>query len=85
MTPLPDYPWQKVSVDFCGPFQSGHYILVVMDDYSRYPAIEILMSTSARATIPRLDKIFAEYGQKNLSRTMDHRFSHKNSQTLLLD
>ena len=62
MTPLPDYPWQKVSVDFCGPFQSGHYILLVMDDYSRYLAIEILMSTSTRATIPRLDKIFAEYG-----------------------
>ena len=62
ITSLPDYPWQKVSIDFCGPFQSGHYILVVVDEYSRYPAIEILTSTSAKATIPKLDKIFAEHG-----------------------
>ncbi|XP_028418333.1 uncharacterized protein K02A2.6-like [Dendronephthya gigantea] len=37
MTSLPDGPWQNVSVDFCGPFPSGDYPLVTMDDYSRYP------------------------------------------------
>lgn len=69
MTELPDYPWQRVSVDFCGPFPSGHYILVVMDDYSRYPAIEILTSTSAKSTIPLLDKIFSEHGIPEVVKT----------------
>jgi len=62
MTELPDYPWQRVSADFCGPFPSGHYLLVVMDDYSRYPAVELLTSPSSKATIPLFDKIFAEHG-----------------------
>ena len=69
MTQLPDYTWQRVSVDFCRPFPSGHYILVVMDDYSRYPALEILTSTSARSTIPLLDKIFAEHGIPEVVKT----------------
>ena len=35
MTPLPSGEWNKVSADFYGPLQSGDYLLVVMDDYSR--------------------------------------------------
>ncbi|XP_033127671.1 uncharacterized protein K02A2.6-like [Anneissia japonica] len=62
MSPLPDYPWQKVSIDFCGPFLSGDHLLVIVDDYSRFPVVEILKSISARATIPILDKVFAIYG-----------------------
>ena len=38
---------------------TGEYILVDIDDYSRYPEIETLHSTSARATIPKLGAIFA--------------------------
>ncbi|KAL8593283.1 hypothetical protein ACOMHN_009936 [Nucella lapillus] len=53
---------QEVSIDFCGPFPSGDYLLVVVDAYSRFPEIEILSSTSARATIPKLDSIFARHG-----------------------
>ena len=34
MTNLPKGPWQNISVDFCGPFPSGDYLLVAMDDYS---------------------------------------------------
>ena len=61
-TKLPDYPWQKVSIDFCRPFASGDYLLVVIDDYSRFPEVEIIRTTSARVTISRLDKIFAVHG-----------------------
>ena len=60
MTPLPDGPWQHVSVDFCKV--AGHYVLVVIDDYSRFLEVEIMHSTSARAVIPKLDRIFAAYG-----------------------
>ena len=35
MSPLPLGPWQELSVDFCGPFPSGDYSLVVTDDFSR--------------------------------------------------
>ncbi|KAL8562268.1 hypothetical protein ACOMHN_037224 [Nucella lapillus] len=62
MTPLPMNPWSEVSIDFCGPFPSGDFLLVVVDAYSRFPEIEILSSTSARATIPKLDSIFARHG-----------------------
>lgn len=32
-------PWQEISMhlDFCGPFPSGHYLLVMTDDFSQYP------------------------------------------------
>ncbi|XP_028416022.1 uncharacterized protein K02A2.6-like [Dendronephthya gigantea] len=62
MTTLPTAPWSQVSTDFCGPFPSGDYLLVVIDDYSRYPEVEVLRSTSAEATIPKLDRIFATHG-----------------------
>ena len=60
MTPLPDGPWQQVSIDFCEV--AGHYVLVVIDDYSRSPEVEIVHSTFAKVVLPKLDRIFATYG-----------------------
>ena len=62
MTPLPDGPWKEVAVDFTGPFAGGEYLLVVIDEYSRFPEVEIVYSTSANAVIPKLDAIFARQG-----------------------
>ena len=62
MSTLPLSPWEELSMDFCGPFPSGDYLLVVTDDFSRYPEVEILRSTSAKAVIPHLDSIFARRG-----------------------
>ncbi|KAL0183494.1 hypothetical protein M9458_019190, partial [Cirrhinus mrigala] len=62
MSDLPAEPWVEVSVDFTGPFPSGDYLLVVVDDYSRYPEVEIVKSTAASAVIPKLDKIFSTFG-----------------------
>lgn len=59
MTPLPNGPWEQVSIDFCEV--AGHYALVVIDDYSRFPEIEVVYSTSAKAVIPKLNHIFAAY------------------------
>ena len=36
--------------------------MVVIDDFTRYPVIEIITSTSANAVITKLDKIFAMFG-----------------------
>ena len=62
MTELPSGPWESVATDFHGPLSSGHYLLVVIDEYSRFPEVEITKSTSANASIPKFDKIFASYG-----------------------
>eukprot|EP00794_Sanderia_malayensis_P006375 gene6375-biopygen5272 len=55
-----------MKINFCGPFPTGHYILVVScpvpDVYSPYPEIEILKSTASQRVIPKLDIIFARHG-----------------------
>ena len=40
----------------------GRYLLVVYDDYSRYPVVEVITSLSSKTVIPHLKKIFAEFG-----------------------
>ena len=60
MSKLPNAPWQEVSVDFCEV--EGSYLLVVIDDYSRYPEVQLLHSTSVKAVIPHLDRIFSTFG-----------------------
>ena len=72
MTELPERPWQKISLDFSGPYPTGEYCLIVVDDYSRYPVVELVSTTSAAVVIPRLDKIFCLEYQKNASQTMVH-------------
>ena len=68
-TQLPEEPWISVSVDFAGPFPSGDYLLVVIDDYSRFPEVEIVSSTSSRAILPELDQIFSRQGIPSVVRT----------------
>ena len=60
---LPDGPWEEISVDFCGPIHpSQEYLLVVIDDYSRYPVVEVVKSTAATTVKPALEKIFSIFG-----------------------
>ena len=59
---LPSEPWNEVSVDFLSGLPNNDYLLVVMDDYSRFPEVEIVGSTSAKTVIPKLDSIFACQG-----------------------
>ncbi len=61
-TPMPNRPREEVKIDFCGPFPLGHYLLTVIDTYSRFPEVEILRSISADKVIPKLDEIFARHG-----------------------
>ena len=41
-----------LSIDFCEV--AGHHVLVVTDDYSTFPDVEIVHSTSAKAVLPKL-------------------------------
>ena len=50
-------------MDFYGPIpNTGQYLLVLIDIYSKFPEIEIVNSTEAKACIPKMDKIFATHG-----------------------
>ena len=60
MSVLPNGPWEKVKIDFFGP--TSEYVLEIVDEYSRWVEVEIVKSTSAGSTIPKLDKVFATYG-----------------------
>ena len=50
----------EVSVDF-KVLPNSEYLLVIPDDYSRYPIVEIIASTAAKLVIPVIDKVFAEF------------------------
>ena len=62
MTELPETPLQKIYLDLSDPYPSDEYRLLVVDDYSRYPVVKLVSTTSAAAVIERLDKIFAMFG-----------------------
>lgn len=59
---LPSEPWQHVAIDYMGPLPSGHYLLVVVDYFSRYIEVEVLKKTDSCETIKRLVTIFARFG-----------------------
>ena len=59
---LPSLPWEKLSADHWGPLPDGKYLLVVIDEFSRYPEVEVVKGTSAEANIPALDSMFARHG-----------------------
>lgn len=46
-------------MDFSGPLSTGEYMMVLIDDHSRYPQMEIIHSTPPKVVIAKLEKIFA--------------------------
>ncbi|KAG7479351.1 Retrovirus-related Pol poly from transposon [Solea senegalensis] len=62
MSDLPDTVWQDVSADFYGPLPTGEHLRVIVDEYSRYPVVEVIHSTSANSVIPVMDKILSMLG-----------------------
>ena len=57
----PTRPWQRVHVDFAGPFQVKMFLLVV-DAHSKWPEVVNMTTTSAQCTIEELRRMFASYG-----------------------
>lgn len=47
-TPLPYGAWTVVALDICGPLRDGSYLLVLLDEYSRYPIVQQQGSTKRR-------------------------------------
>ena len=65
MTEMPKFPWQSLNMDFLGPLPTGEMLLMVIDQHSRFPEVEVLKTTTAGAIIPKLDRIFATHGIPN--------------------
>lgn len=57
----PARPWQRVHIDFAGPFMNRTF-LIVIDAHSKWPEVIEMKSTTAQRTIGELRKLFAAYG-----------------------
>lgn len=60
--PYPDKPWERVHVDFAGPFMGHNIFLVLIDAYSKWLEIRITKNVTALATIGELRDIFTTHG-----------------------
>jgi len=59
---LPDRPWQRLHADFKGPIAGSYYLHILIDQYSKYPEVDIVKSTSFAKLRPVLDRVFATHG-----------------------
>ena len=57
----PSAPWERIHVDFAGPFL-GSMFLIVVDAHSKWPEVEVMRSTTTSQTVERLQALFARYG-----------------------
>ena len=57
----PTKPWQRVHVDFAGPFM-GEMFMVVVDAHAKWPEVIPMSSTTSSNTIDELRRLFAAYG-----------------------
>ncbi|EYC10720.1 hypothetical protein Y032_0054g2515 [Ancylostoma ceylanicum] len=60
-SPSPTRVWQRVHIDFVGPLQGVHY-LVVVDAFSKWPEMIDMSTISATKTVKALKSLFARYG-----------------------
>jgi len=69
---LPKSVWTELSADFAGPMPDGSYLLIIVDEYSRFPVVEIIHSTSADTVIAAFERVFAMLGNIEVLKTDRH-------------
>ena len=57
----PSRPWQRVHIDFAGPFVEKMFLIVV-DAYSKWGEVIIMNQTTAAKTISTLRQLFVSHG-----------------------
>lgn len=57
--------WSRVHIDFAGEFQGLNY-LVVVDSFSKWPEIFIMSTTTANATISKINELNARFGRMDI-------------------
>ena len=48
---------------------TGKYLLVIVDEFSRYPIVEVKRSTSMETVIPVVDKVFSLFSFPEVVKT----------------
>ena len=61
MSPLPSAHWSELCIDFSGLYANGEYLLVLIDEYFRFPFVEIVKSTRAFSVLPVLEHVFCTF------------------------
>ena len=69
LSDLLEVPWTHITVDSADVL--GSYLLVLYDEYSRFLAIDIIPSLSAKTVIPRTDKILLEFEIASILKTVN--------------
>ena len=59
--PWPTGPWERIHIDYAGPFM-GSMFLVVVDAYSKWLEVLPMSSTTTAKTLDALRSLFARYG-----------------------
>ena len=54
-------PWERLNIDFAGPFM-GHMFFVVVDAHSKWPEVIVMDSTTSEKTVDVLRELFSRYG-----------------------
>ena len=54
-------PWSKLNLDF-GSFPGGRTTAVIVDSHSKYPIVEVTVSTAFSNVAPVLENTFALFG-----------------------
>ena len=62
ITMLPDHAWQHVHADFKGPIGKRYYLHTFIDQFSKYPVVEVCNSTSWSHMEPQLDRVTGMIG-----------------------
>ena len=62
-TKTPNKPWEVIHMDLCGPFPNRNVILALIDEYSRWPEVNVFRrNPSTQQVIDHLRKISAVHG-----------------------
>ena len=69
MSNLPRDLWINLSIDFCDPLPSGQQVMVITDEYSRFPIVEVVGCTAAEQVIQVEEKVFCTYGYPDVVKT----------------
>ena len=57
----PSRPWQRIHVDYAGPFMGENFLLII-DAHSKWGEVVEMNSTTSSKTIAVLRQLFATYG-----------------------
>ena len=61
-------------MDTLGPLPSGEYLLVIIDDYSRFPVVEVLQNQTCDTIIQKMHYVFCTYGLPEQMKTDNARY-----------